>query len=111
MLLHVLGQGQATRESEGLRVAVHRDSVDVRSTGIGKPEQARDLVECLPGRVIDSFAEHLDITREPAHVQQRRVPARNQQGDRGVLERPVNAEHVSPDVPDQVIDGKERLVE
>ena len=89
-----------------------RGPVDLRTSGVGQPEQARDLVERLAGGVVHRLAEQLDVGGEVAHEQQRRVPAAHEQGDRGVLERRrVGVEDVGGDVPDEVVDGVERRAE
>ena len=89
-----------------------RRPVDLRTAGVGQPEQPRDLVEGLAGRVVHGLAEQLDVGGQVAHEQQRGVPAADEQRDRGVLERRrVGIEDVGGDVPDEVVDGVERRAE
>ena len=106
----VLRQGEPAGEADRLRVAVGGDAVDLRPAGVGQAEQAGDLVEGLARRVVDGLAEQLDVGDEVAHVQQRGVPARDEQGDGRQLEvAAVVAQHVGADVPDEVVDGVEGL--
>ena len=99
MLLHVFRQSEPTRKPECLRVALGRDAIDVWAAGIRQPKQPRDFVEGLAGCVINRFAEHLDVTGQIAHVQQRRVPTRDEQRDGRILERTFDAENICAHVP------------
>ena len=89
-----------------------RGPIDLRTPGVRQPEQARDLVERLAGGVVHRLAEHFDVGREVADEQQRRVPAADEQRDRGVLEgRGVGVQDVGRDVSDEVVDGVQRPLE
>ncbi len=93
-------------------IAGCRGPVDLGTPGIRQPEQPRDLVERLAGGVVHRLAEQLDVGREVADEQQRRVPAADEQRDRRVLERRgVGVEDVGGDVSDEVVDGVERAFE
>ena len=95
---------------DGGRVAARRGAVDLRSAGVGQSENPGDLVEGLTGGVVEGLAEKLHIAHEIAHEQQRGVSAADQQRDGGVFDV-LAGEQIGGDVPDEVVDGVQRLVE
>ena len=78
---------QAHRHLDGVRVAVLAVAVDVRAARIREAEQAGDLVEALPRRVIQRGTNHVDFARHVFHVQQRGVAAGDDQRQRVLGER------------------------
>src|SRR5690606_14115309 len=87
-----------------------RRAVDVRAARVRQPEQPADLVERLAGGVVEGLTELGDVGGDVAHVQQRRVPAGDDQPEEGLGERPVH-QRVDGDVADDVVDAVERDVE
>jgi hypothetical protein len=81
--------GQGPRERDRRGVAVARDAVDVRATGIGQAEQAGDLVERLTRRVVDRLAEQRDAGDDVVDEQDLGVPAADQQCDDPLVEAAV----------------------
>ena len=57
-------------EVDGQSVAVPGRPVDVRPTGEGQAEHARDLVEGLPRRIVDGGAERPHIGGDVGHEQE-----------------------------------------
>ena len=94
------------RERERRRVAVPREPVDLGAAGIAEPEQPRALVECLPGRVVERRAEHVE-PRPVAHREKQRVPAAREQARERRVER-VGREVQRRDVAAEVVDRDER---
>ena len=69
----ILRRGQATRERDRRAVAVAGRTVDDRPARKAEPEQPRDLVERLAGRVVDGRAER----RRPRRSGRRPAAARS----------------------------------
>ena len=98
-------------KSIATRSPVARRPVDVRAAGERQPEQPGDLVERLPGRVVDGRAQRLDAARSrrrPAAGEE--CPPRDQQRQAGLGQRPV-LELVDGDVGGEVVDAVQRLAE
>ena len=53
--------GHRPRERDRVAVAAAREAVDRGTARVAEPEEARDLVERLAGRVVDGLAEHLVV--------------------------------------------------
>ena len=106
----VAGAGQPAREGDRRGVALAGGPVDRRAARERQAEHAGDLVERLPRRVVDGAAQRLDVPAEVGHEQQRAVPARDQQRDRRLGERPV-LQLVDGDVRGQVVDPVQRLAQ
>ena len=97
---------QHRREREARGIAVARDELERRASGIAQAEQARALVERLARSVVTRAAEP-QRCRVVGDVQHERVPTRRQQAG----ERRGEAERREPQcrhVPEQVVDGDER---
>ncbi len=84
--------------------------VDRRAAGERQPEHPRHLVVGFAGRVVDGRAERHHLGSDVGHQQQRGMPARHQQGDRGNRQRAV-LELVHRDVRGQVVDPVQRLAQ
>ena len=112
-IIRVRGTGlalcQAHRHLDGVRVAVLAVAVDVRAARIREAEQAGDLVEALPRRVIQRGTNHVDFARHVFHVQQRGVAAGDDQRQRVLGER-AELQLSDGDVPDHMVDAVDRLV-
>ena len=109
MLIHVFWQGERARKPDGLRVAAFCSPIDLRPARVVESENASHLVEGLAGGVVDGLAEQFDIVNQVANQQQGCVPTANQQRDGRGLNLPA-LEHVNANVPNQVVDGIDRLV-
>ena len=110
VLIHVFWQCERARKPDGLRVAALCRPINLRPARVVEPENASHLVEGLAGGIVDGFAEQFDVVNQVANQQQRCVPAANQQRDGRSLNLPA-LEHVNANVPNQVVDGIDRLVE
>ena len=73
--------------------------------GYAEPEQARTLVEGLPGRVVERPAEHLE-PRAVGDGEDERVPAAREEARERRLER-LRLEVERRDVRAEVVDGDE----
>src|SRR5699024_4581150 len=77
--------------------------------GVAEPEQAGDLVEGLPGRVVEGVAEVLDrVAHQVADGEERGVAAGDDQHDAALGQRAV-LEGVGGGVPGQVVHSVQRL--
>ena len=108
--LQVAAAGEPAREVDGDRAAGGGRAVDVGAAGERQPEQPGDLVEGLPGGVVDGLAERLDGGGDVLDAQQRRVAAADEQREARVRQRAV-LELVDGDVGGEVVDAVQRLAE
>ncbi len=102
--------GQPARESDGARVPVRGDPVDVRATRVGQLQHSSDLVEGLPRCVVQGGAQRLHVLGDVPDQQQVRVSAADEQGDEWLGQRPV-LKCVHRDMSGEMVDPVERLVE
>ncbi len=66
------------RQIEPRRIAVPRQSLDLRSAGIGKAQHFPDLIEGFPGRVVDGRTE-AEVVPNPLHRDQLGMAAGDQE--------------------------------
>ena len=100
---------QALRHLDGLGITQLSVTVDMRAAGVREAQQTRDLVEALPRSVIQRGADHVDMPRDIAHMQQRRVSTGHDQRQRILRKRP-ELQLRDGDMPDDMIDAVQRLV-
>ena len=108
MTLLVFPGCQTTRETDRLRIPLLRETVDVRTTRIGKIQQTPHLVEGFTGSIVKGPAEFTDIGRDVINEKQIRVSARDHQTDETLWEGAIG-EFVDGEVADNVIDPVQRL--
>ena len=71
------------RELVGLGVALTRQPVDNRATGIAQSHHLRTLVDGLAGSIVDGLSQHLHIV-VGIHLDNLRVTTADQQAKEGV---------------------------
>ena len=101
---------QRARQRKARRVRLRRGLLDGRAAGKAQVEQPRDLVERLARGVVQRAAQP-SIAPVPGHQDQFRVPAGDDQHQRGegILHHMlVHREPVAVDVPFQVVDRQQR---
>ena len=109
MLLARFALGESLRHFDGMRVAQLRMTIDMRSARIGETEQASDLVEAFAGRIIKRGADHVDMTCDILNMQQGRVSAGHDQGERVFGER-AELQLRDRNMPDHMVDAVNRLI-
>ena len=108
--LQVAPGGQPAREVDVDAVALAGDPVDVRAARERQPEQPRDLVEGLAGRVVDRRAHRVDPDGDVLDPQQAGVAAADQHRQARLGQRAV-LELVDGDVGGEVVDAVDRLAQ
>ena len=73
------------RERDRVRIAAHREPVDRRASRVAETEERRDLVERLPGSVVDRLAEQ-PVLPVVEHLDEHRVTTRHEQDDHWQLQ-------------------------
>ena len=105
------------QELHGCRIAMRREPVDDRASGITETEQLCDLVESLAGSVVTSVA---NIVVSPPLIVLRGqiemcVPSRDNQSEHGKLQLVIALlplfQQNRMDVTFEMVDGNQRLVE
>ena len=109
MLLARFALGEPLRNFDGMWVAQLRMTVDMRTARIWEAQQAGDLVEAFAGCIIKRGADHVNMVRNILNMQQGRVSAGHDQGERVFGER-AELQLRDRNMPDHMVDAVNWLV-
>ena len=110
MALLVLSGGQAAGEADGAAVALLRQTIHVRTSGVGQSQEPADLVEGLACGVVEGTAELNDVGGDITDAQEVGVATGDDEPDEPLRQGAVD-QLIDRQVPDDVVDAVDRCAQ